>query len=116
MLTNNCVQVLKAIVIAIVTSNLVCDIFAHVTLPGYIFSDIGFSHLNSHTPAVPTISDQDYFISPEHDSVSHDDKISIFYQARFAPGFGANVAATTFGRSIYMRANQASNTVVGPLA
>ena len=77
-------------------------------------SDIAFTILNIGRTGVPTTEDQDYFIDPLHGFVSHDDGVHVYYNARFAPGFG-NAAATTFGRRIYMRADDSATVASPPL-
>ena len=109
-------KVVSAIVKAVqeAIKDLECSAFAALTLPGFMVSDAAFTILNIGGTGVPTTKDQDYFIDPLHGSVSHDDGVSIYYNARFAPGFGS-AAATTFGRRIYMRADNSATIASPPL-
>lgn len=91
-----------------------CTIFSRVTLPGYLFSDLGFLLLNLGDGQATTI-DQDFFIRPLHGSLSHDDNVKVFYDATFAPGFGSNVAGVTFGSRIYLRTNSLAIRANTPL-
>ncbi|KAL8686667.1 MAG: hypothetical protein Q9218_006946, partial [Villophora microphyllina] len=102
-------KVINAIVKTVeeIVQDIECSIFAALTLPGFMFSNAAFAFLNSNLVWWSTTSDQDYFISPLHGSVSHDDNIQIYYGAAFGPGFGS-AAAVTFGRKIYVRADDRS--------
>lgn len=89
------------------------SIFATLTYPGSAFSGASFELLNIACQGVSTAPDQDYFFAPLHGSVSHDDDIKVYYDATFGPGFG-DAVAVTFGRSIYMRADQSATTATKP--
>ncbi|KAI4141949.1 MAG: hypothetical protein LQ341_003366 [Variospora aurantia] len=91
-----------------------CTLFSMVTLPGYLFSDLGFLTLNAFN-GQPTTADQDYFINPLHGSFSHTDDVQVYYGATFAPGFGANVAGVTFGSRIYLRTDSSAISASTPL-
>lgn len=111
-------QVVTAIVktVIAVIQDPQCAIFSALTLPGFMYSEVGFAVINGWPlhKGDSTTPDQDYFISPLHGSVSHDDNIRIFYGAKFGPGFGG-AAAVTFGKLIYMRADQSATTANSPL-
>lgn len=106
---------IAATVVAVIQSP-ECAIFSALTLPGYMVADVGFAHLNGYPSeqGVSTTPDQDYFISPLHGSISHNDNIRIFYGAKFFPGFD-NAAGVAFGKLIYIKADQSATTANTPL-
>lgn len=84
-----------------------CSIFATGALPGYL-AVAGLLHVQNinQTPR-PTTPDQDFFVFPLHGAISHNDGISIFYNANLPPGFGDTIGVS-IGRNIYLR--QSANT------
>ncbi|KAL8916285.1 MAG: hypothetical protein Q9208_008596 [Pyrenodesmia sp. 3 TL-2023] len=112
------VTAIAATVLAII-QNPLCATFSALTLPGYMLADAGFAKINGvndYPPnqGVSTTPDQDYFISPLHGSVSHNDDIRIFYGARFFLGF-EKADGVCFGKKIYIRADQSATTATTPL-
>lgn len=93
-----------------------CAIFSAITLPGFMVADVAFSQINGSpgNQGVQTTIDEDYFINPLHGSFSHNDRILIYWGAKFLPLMDA-VDAITFGKVIYMRADASAVTANIPL-
>ena len=87
-----------------------CGVFGGAALSAYQAANGLFAALNAGSTPVPTTSDEDFLIFPLHGSISHDDGIVVYYDATFAPAFGA-ADGVTMGKSIYVRYSAAGSVV-----
>lgn len=96
-------------------ANIGCGVWSAAATPVFTGGAYLFEAVNSNHPGVPTSDDQDFYIFPVHGSLSHDDNISIHYNATFPWPIPVGRVAITWGKDIYVNsygANVADRTDV----
>lgn len=87
------------------TTDSSCALFGAVLTPGFEGVANLFTTLNFISIQAPTTNDQDFYIYPLYNSISHDDGITVCYNAIFPPFFEilGPVDAVTMNKTIYVK-------------
>jgi hypothetical protein len=84
-------------------ANVGCGIWSAAATPAFVGGAYLFEAINFNDPGVPTSDDQDFYIFPVHSSISHDDNINVYYNAKFPWPIPARRSAITWGKNIYVK-------------
>lgn len=91
-----------------------CDLFAAAALPAYLagFDTVYFANNPKQVldyGAKPSIPELDYFIQPAYGPISHNDGVTIFYNAKFPAFFGQRHVVSE-GRDVFVRSPAVSHS------
>ncbi|KAI9777235.1 MAG: hypothetical protein M1839_008965 [Geoglossum umbratile] len=93
---------IEDLVDAFISSDEVCAVAVAIALPGYIIS-AGLWASDNPDEGVPTSLDQDFFLFPIHQSLSHDVGVKVNWDAVNALGFSSDPGTgATYNRNIYL--------------
>lgn len=84
-----------------------CGAFAAAAVSAYLvaFDAVYFAN---NPNGVPTTNDLDYFLMPAYGSMSHDNDMTVHYNAKFPDFFSSQKSSTNVDRNVYVRMDESA--------